>query len=228
MQRMSLAKIRWALCAVLALTCAGAAAQNLTLKVGGGLASRLQDSRPVGAFKIGLGYEHEFNQQWTLEPSLVFYGKGWKLPDEQVVIRNDEGEPMTDETGATLVGVRSTSVAANYVELPVVIHYYIRTKTAQYVNLYTGPYVACGISGKTKTKGDADREGSEKMYYDRQTFSESGARRFDVGWQVGAGYQFNRHFTLGLEADFSLTRFRSGAPRNVAGLIALTYTFSGE
>ena len=90
MQRMSLAKIRWALCVVLALTCAGAAAQNLTLKVGGGLASRLQDSRPVGAFKIGLGYEHEFNQQWTLEPSLVFYGKGWKLPDEQVVIRNDE------------------------------------------------------------------------------------------------------------------------------------------
>lgn len=214
---------------LLSVACAlPAAAQNLTLKVGGGLASHYKDSRPVGAFKLGLGYEFELDQHWTVEPSLVFYGKGWKEPDEQVAIRGDEGEQIYDEEGNPLVGVRSTSATANYIELPVVVHYYIRTNDNQYVNLYTGPYVACGVSGKIKTRGDADRPGSEKLYYDAKTFSLDGVRRFDAGWQVGAGYQFSRNFTLSLEGDFSLSRFRSGGDRNVAGLIALTYTFSAD
>ncbi len=203
-----------------------AKAQNVILKVGGGLASHYQDSRPVGAFKIGLGYEFELDQHWTLEPSLVFYGKGWKKPNEQVVIRDDDGQAMTDEDGNVLVGVKNTSTAANYVELPFVVHYYIPTNAGQYVNLYTGPYAAYGVSGKTKVKGDADRQGSEKLYYDDSTFSMSGVHRFDFGWQVGAGYQFNRNFTLGLEADFSLSHFDTSGRRNVSGLIALTYTFS--
>ena len=205
---------------LLSVACAlPAAAQNLTLKVGGGLASHYKDSRPVGAFKLGLGYEFELDQHWTVEPSLVFYGKGWKEPDEQVAIRDDEGEQIYDEEGNPLVGVRSTSATANYIELPVVVHYYIRTNDNQYVNLYTGPYVACGVSGKIKTRGDADRPGSEKLYYDAKTFSLDGVRRFDAGWQVGAGYQFSRNFTLSLEGDFSLSRFRSGGDHNVAPLL---------
>ena len=92
---------------LLSVACAlPAAAQNLTLKVGGGLASHYKDSRPVGAFKLGLGYEFELDQHWTVEPSLVFYGKGWKEPDEQVAIRDDEGEQIYDEEGNPLVGVR--------------------------------------------------------------------------------------------------------------------------
>ncbi len=205
-----------------------AVAQNLMLKVGGGLSSHYKDSRPVGAFKLGVGYEVEFNLHWTVEPSLVFYGKGWKEPDVTMTYYDDEGNIMYDESGNPRTGICSRSATANYVELPVVIHYYIRTRENQYVNLYTGPFVAYGVSGKVKTRGDADQEGSERLYYDSKTFSESGVHRFDAGWQVGAGYQFNRNFSLALESDFSLTRFRAGGGRNVAGLVSLTYIFSAE
>lgn len=113
----------WCWMILLAACAMPAAAQNLMLKVGGGLASHYKDCRPVGAFKLGLGYEFELDQHWTVEPSLVFYGKGWKEPDEQVAIRDDEGEQLYDEEGNPLVGVRSTSATANYIELPVVVHY---------------------------------------------------------------------------------------------------------
>ena len=50
------------------------AAQNIFLKVGGGLATHYGHARAVGAYKIGVGYEYEFNQKLTFAPSLVFYG----------------------------------------------------------------------------------------------------------------------------------------------------------
>ena len=62
---------------VLLLVFAGsAAAQQIGFRIGGGLASHYSDSRPVGAFKLGVGCEVEFDQHWTLTPSLLFAGEG--------------------------------------------------------------------------------------------------------------------------------------------------------
>lgn len=117
------------LCLVLLCAVAlSAPAQNLMLKAGGGLSSHYKDSRPIGAFKFGLGYEFELDQHWTVEPSLVFYGKGWKEPDETVFIRDEEGGIVYDEAGNPLTGIRNTSATANYIELPVVVHYYTHAR----------------------------------------------------------------------------------------------------
>ena len=89
------------------LSALGLQAQNLQFRVGGGLASHYGKAQNVGAFKVGLGYEFEFDQHWTLTPSLAVYGKGWKDPNQLVYVFDDAGNQLFDEeTGEPLQGVR--------------------------------------------------------------------------------------------------------------------------
>lgn len=200
-------------------------AQYLKLKIGGGLASQYGDAKVVGAYKIGIGYEYEFDQHWTFTPSLVFYGKGWKDPDVDVPVVDDNGQPRYDEAGNRLYSRMSRSVAADYVEIPLLFSYYYRTGEGRYLVFGAGPYAAVGVAGKAKVKGNGERIGSEKLYYDGNTFSEEGAHRFDAGVQGLVGYQFPSGLTLGVEADFGLLRFKTDGGRNVSALISLSYKF---
>ena len=201
-------------------------AQNVQFKIGGGLASHYGEAEPVGAFKIGVGYELELDQHWSFIPTLEFYGKGWKDPNEQVFVFDENGEQMFDEeTGEPLVGICSRSAAQNYIQFPMLFTYYLRTGEARYVSFSAGPYFACGISGKQKTKGDTETEGVNKLYYESKTFKEPGSHRFDMGIQTRVAYQFASGMSIGLEADFGLTKFNSAGDRNISGLISLGYTF---
>ena len=214
-----------ALIALATLLPLAATSQNVQFKLGGGFSSHYGSSaQVVGAFKVGVGYEWELTQHWTFTPTLSVYGKGWKNPNHLVNVYDDEGKQLFDETtGQPLQSVCSRSTTANYVEVPLLMSYYIRTGESRYVVLSAGPYVACGLSGKQKTKGDAERPGSEKLYYDTKTFDGAGIHRFDAGIQTMAGYAFPSGFTLGIEADFGLTKFDADGHRNVSALLSLGY-----
>lgn len=99
-------------------------AQKWQLKVGGGLASQGVHNRVVGAYKIGVAYEYEFDQHWTFSPGLMFYGKGWRTPDESVACVDDDGNPMLNESGQQVYSLMSRSASANYVEVPLLFNYY--------------------------------------------------------------------------------------------------------
>lgn len=210
---------------LLAFTALTASAQNVQFKLGGGFSSHFDgSSEVVGAFKIGVGYEWEFNQHWTFTPVLSVYGKGWKDPNQRVFVYDDAGNQRFDElTGQPLTSIRNRTTTANYVELPLLFSYYLRTGESRYVVFSAGPYVAYGVTGKQKTKGDGEKPGSEKLYYEEKTFNEVGVHRFDAGIQTMVGYAFPSGFTLGLEADFGLTKFNTSGDRNVSALISLGY-----
>lgn len=204
-------------------------AQTFQLKAGGGLSSCFKDSRAVGAYKLGVGYEYEFDQQWTFSPFLSFYGKGFQLPDETVAIKDEEGEPVVDpETGAPLTGIKHTSTTANYLELALPFNYYLRTGEARYLVFSAGPFAAVGVAGKQTVKGDTDRQGAERFFTETKTFDLAGTHRFDAGLQASVAYQLSRRWVLGAEGNFSLTRFSVAGERLVSGLITLTYRFQPE
>lgn len=99
-------------------------AQNLHLKFGGGFSSHYGRAQVVGAFKLGLGYEIEFNQHWSFTPSLEVYGKGWKDPNETVFVFDREGNQMFDEeTGKPLLGIKNRTATQNYIEVPLLFSY---------------------------------------------------------------------------------------------------------
>lgn len=199
-------------------------AQNVLFRVGGGFASHYGPAKVVGAYKIGIGYEWEFDQHWSVTPSLNLYGKGWRQPDRPVRVLDEEGNQVFDEeTGEPVVGVKSQRTSANYLELPVMFSYYLRLAPSRYVVFSAGPYVACGLFGKQETKGDTERPGAEKMFYEHQTFGRAGVRRMDAGLQVFSGYQFPAGVCIGVEADFGFIPTRKNGEKNVSALISLSY-----
>lgn len=212
------------------MACLGAAialhGQNLILEVGGGLSRHFTDTKNVGAYKLGLGLEFELGQTWAIEPALAYYGKGWREKDETVIYRDENGDPIIDEdTEEPVTGIKRTTYSAGYVELPILVHYYLRTGEAQYLKFSAGPYVACGVNGKMKVKGDADREGSDKMFYSEKTFSQSGIKRWDAGMQVRVSYQVNRNISIGAETDLGLVKITPQGRRNCTAMISLAWHF---
>ena len=202
-----------------------ASAQTYQVKVGGGFASQYTDKKVVGAYKIGVGYEYEFNQHWTFNPALTLSGKGWKDKDIFVNDKNEDGSDKLDQNDQPIMSRMHRSISANYLELPLLFNYYLRVGEARYIVLGAGPYLSCGLWGKQETKGDGRRQGSEKLFYEEDTFDLDGAHRFDVGIQTMVGYQFAVGVTLGIEADFGLSKFHTNSGRNISGLVSLTYSF---
>ncbi|MBR1732664.1 MAG: PorT family protein [Alloprevotella sp.] len=209
-----------------ALTTLPCTAQNWQLKIGGGLSTVSRDAAPVGAFKGGIGYEVEFDQHWTLTPALCIYGKGWKNHNQTVFLYDEEGQQLYDEEGQPRTGIKNRTTTANYLELPLLFNYYARLSEGHYLVFSAGPYAAVGLSGKQKTKGDTEQqEGGRRFYYETRTFKESGTHRFEAGLTAGIGYQLPSHMTVGIEADYGLTKFNDRGLHNIAALLTLAYQF---
>lgn len=199
-------------------------AQNVHFKVGGGLATHYgSDSRCVGAFKIGVGYELELSQRWSFTPGLEFYGKGRKTPDETAQVYDLDGQPLYNDDGSPRTGVISRSATQNYLELPLLFSYFLRVGEARYAVFSAGPYLAYGLNGKQKIKGDTERPRGERYYYEEKTFDDPSTHRFDCGAQVYAGYQTASGFSVGIEADFGVLKFNTAGQRNLSALISLGY-----
>lgn len=205
------------------LTALPSMAQSFHFKFGGGLASHYGSAQVVGAYKIGVGYEIEFDQHFTFTPSLEFYGKGWKEPNATVAKLGENGEQLYDEDGTPLTGIMNRTATQNYIEVPLLFSYYLRTGESRYVMFGLGPYVAYGVGGKQKTKGDTTLPDASRFYYEKKTFNEPGTHRFDCGVQAVLGYQFPSGVTVGLEGDFGLAKFNAAGDRNISGLISIGY-----
>lgn len=213
----------FSLCVLLLLPSLVARAQYVIVKGGGGVASHFGSVRHIESYKIGLAYEHETGGNWSLEAGLYYYGKGYREHDSRVPLLTAEGLPVLNEEGEARYGKKRRTVGEEYLSLPLLAHYYIQLRPLHYVQLSFGPYLAYGIGGKDKVKGDAQREGSERLYHERNTFSVQGTHRVDAGLQLGVGYQWNRRFTCGLETDLGLLSMRKEGGKNVSALLTLSY-----
>lgn len=199
-------------------------AQNLIFRVGGGWASRYDnDTRVIGAFKIGLGYEIELNGMWSVEPGVLYFAKGWKHKDRVVTIYDEQGKPVYDADGNVRTGKMNVTSNADYIEVPVLFNYYIVLGQPHYLKLSAGPYAAYGAGGKTKTYGDTKQSGAARFFYDQPTFKLAGMHRFDAGIVAVVGYEFNRKVDAGINVDFGLVNINNERRKNFAVVLSLAY-----
>ncbi|MBP3775305.1 MAG: PorT family protein [Bacteroidaceae bacterium] len=201
------------------------AAQHLVFHTGGGLATRHGASdRMIGTFKAGLSLELEFSQTLTFEPGLLYFAKGWKDKDKTVYIYDDQGNIVLDDAGNERTGVMNVTTNANYLVLPLLLNYYIPLQTPHYIMFTAGPYLAYGIGGKRKTRGDTSLQGSARFFYSQNTFSQEDMHRIDAGLTLGAGYEFSRMINAGIEVDWGLLNVSKGHhAKNVSMLFTLGY-----
>lgn len=207
-----------------AMFVAATSAQRIIFKAGGGLASHYGGgTRSIGAVKLGAAYEHEFPENFSIEPGVYFYVKGYEDKDERVLMRDNAGNLVYDDDGNVLTGLKNSSVNANYIEIPVMMNYYLEISSLHYIEFSAGPYAAWSIGGKRKVRGDTDKESGERFFYTKKIFKETGVHRFDGGIATSVAYEFNRMFAVGVEADFGLFNFNSSGAKNISGIISFSY-----
>ena len=108
-------------------------------------------------FKLGGGFEYAFDNTWSLQPSLFLSTKGAKKD--------------------------GNSINAMYLELPVMAAARFNVADNTNIVVNAGPYLACGIAGKTKIDLGND---TERKY---DTFGDDALKRFDAGLGVGVALE---------------------------------------
>ena len=122
-------------------------------------------------FKLGGGFEYAFDNTWSLQPSLFLSTKGAKKD--------------------------GNSINAMYLELPVMAAARFNVADNTNIVVNAGPYLACGIAGKTKIDLGND---TERKY---DTFGDDALKRFDAGLGVGVALELGK-VIVGLDGQFGL------------------------
>ena len=203
----------------LSLCCTmGFAQLSFNVKAGLNLSSYIGDNSDHSKFKpgarVGVGMEYQFTDLVSLQPSLFFSQKGAKY---------SEGYD-----GSIIDADADVKINQLYLELPINVQF--RFNIADNTNLViaTGPYLACGVGGKTKVDGGAS-VGSINITGDDKidTFGNDGLdyNRFDAGWNIGLGVEFGR-ILVGLDTQLGFCKVMDGnAPHNANIGITLGYKF---
>lgn len=140
-----------------------------------------------------------------VQPGLYFSTKGVKK-------KYEESDSHADYWG-------EVSVNAMYLEIPINVSWRHNFTDALQLQVYTGPYFAFGVGGKTKVSY-GDSEGWFNEEYKTNTFGYDeeaekdedegfGLGRFDFGWGIGAGLAIQK-FYVGIQYQFGLTNTLKG------------------
>jgi hypothetical protein len=181
---------------------------NITITDGG----KYNDANSLVSFHAGLGADLPLNKYVSLQPSLLFTGKGSKTKGGQ-----------TTGTSATYFNATTNPY---YIELPVNLVGKIPLAMEE-SNFFigAGPYIAVGVAGKNKTDGQVygvafKQESAIEFSNDdpSTTNYEEGAgynimKRFDYGLNGTAGFQLN-NILISANYGYGLSKLASGANNN--------------
>lgn len=142
--------------------------------------------------KIGLGMEYQFNELFSIQPSLYFSQKGSKSSLEKI----EHNYSSTTEL------YKKISINQMYLELP--INAQFRFKIDRNTNFFVaaGPYFAYGVGGKMKERVEQIKNSNSSVTNNKiDSFSENGAniRPFDMGLNLGFGVEYNS-FIAGIDS----------------------------
>ncbi|WP_102406172.1 porin family protein [Parabacteroides bouchesdurhonensis] len=185
------------------------------------------DSNAKFAYKLGVSMEYTFNNTWALQTALNFASKG--------------GEDKEDQIG-------TVTMNELYLELPILAaaRFNIGTNTKLIIN--AGPYIACGVGGKTKLDLIEKNIPTSTGYitiggkFDVDTFGKIsdgnlGCNRFDAGACLGIGIEYQK-FVFALDNQLGLVNIggdlgdiakylgdESFSPKNISSVLTIGYKF---
>lgn len=145
-------------------------------------------------FHIGVDYQMEVAPDFYLAPGLLFSTKGAKTEDSRSVFGADFSS--------------TTNISLNYLEVPINFIYKPELGAGKLIVAF-GPYLAYGIGGKIKTENSVSSGGdsvTEKEEEDVNFGSgdEDHFKPFDMGANIGFGYELSGGLSLKLNAQLGL------------------------
>lgn len=155
-------------------------------------------------YQIGAGLEYQFNNKWSLQPSLMLITKGLKSSGEYL-----------PEYGDGSFDIKENRM---YLQLPILAAYRFSLNEGLNLVLSAGPYVAYGIGGKYTNK--VTSEGKD-IPTESNTFSDT-YNRIDAGVNTGVTLEMNK-FTVGVFGEYGLVKVANG--KNISYGLNVGYKF---
>ena len=140
--------------------------------------------------RVGISADIPLNEWFSFQPGLSWVSKGAKMEND-------------------------VKVNQNYFQVPLMAAFHMRATDSFDLVFTAGPYIACGVNGKTEVDVD-DMTTSWKTFKDASVSGTQfweGFRRFDAGIGVGVALDFP-HWIVGVDADFGLCKIYEKGPRN--------------
>jgi len=170
------------------------------------------EANPLISFHAGVGADLPLSKCFSIQPSLLFTGKGAKTSYGQ-------------QTGSNPTYFHATT-KPYYIELPV--NFVGKIPLAMDESAFfigAGPYAAVGIAGKNKSEGKIigvpfnqenkikfNSDGSNNGSYDQQA-GISAMKRFDYGLNATAGLQLSS-IVIAVNYGYGLSDITSGSENN--------------
>jgi len=133
-------------------------------------------------FSIGLTGDLALSEHFSLQPSLQYLQKGGEK----------SGYLFTTQTKIT--------IKLNYLDLPVNFIYHTSGKTGHFI-FGAGPSFSYALSGKEKFATDQEKD-EENFHFGS---SDTTLKRFDMGANVLAGYEWNSGIYLQANFNYGLS-----------------------
>lgn len=177
------------LVALLTIFSIAAAEHSFGLKTGLNLAS-YRKTGPGAKFKLGaiwgIFYNIPLNQQYSIQPELLFTMKGQKYE----IMMND-----TDEYGSSHGTHKfKTSSSFSYLEVPILGKMEINRSEKLIVNIYMGPFFGFNLDNSYKVEfNNNENEGSEEVNF------------IEMGFTTGIMLAFTNNITFDARYTYGLT-----------------------
>lgn len=176
------------------------------------------------ACKAGIGAKYALNKTWVLQSALEFVSIGGK--DDMDYVKNAKMNEL-------------------YLQIPVRIAARLPLGKDYYASLNAGPYIACGVGGKTSGSipyyHDAGSSDGNRLFkidtFGNILENNAGNRRLDGGIIVEIAFEYRR-LIIGAEAQVGLVKinqqlrqvidteeFHNYLPRNFASFFTVGYKF---
>lgn len=168
-------------------------------------------------FQIGVVGEYAFNEEFAIQPGIVFTTQGAKYNGSETY----SGINITYDASFNL----------NYIRVPVNFLYKLDLGGAKLL-FQAGPYFGLGIGGKVKS--DASGGGVEYSSDFKVKFGKEGDdddimyfdKTLEVGLGLGVGVQFLENFQVGLGYNLGFTSmFKDETLKNNGFALTFTYLF---
>lgn len=102
-------------------------------------------TKALPGFTMGVGMDYEFNENWALQPGVMFTSKGYKVKDVY------KARPV-------------------YLDIPILAAYKFAVTDNAKLFINAGPYLAFGLGGKVKFDGGGDMKVFDKDEGDADRF----------------------------------------------------------
>jgi len=145
----------------------------------------VDESKMKFGYNIGVGMDYQLTEMWSVQPSLMFTTKGFKIDKKEI----------------------EASYNPMYIQLPIVAAAKFKIDESMKFVVNAGPYLAYGIGGKGKYEQQGGNEVKFNLFKKTKKDGlemDPELKKFDFGLSFGVGLELNS-IIVGLNAEYGLS-----------------------